>query len=233
MPNLAEDPETHGFYMPYANEARMRFVSGGVVFESNQPTQDINIDIYPQDGEFGQGMFEMTSRDNKRLPSFAEVDEITVRFDGRGNLTQSSALPAVVPELIDYQNREVIISSNFGQSFNVQAYIESVEAVIPDAVQVSPAAGSFLPNQQFDAGLTLPRNSTVVNVIAKANSAPLPIGYPGSCSLQPPSSGGQPTVLCPSASSVLPQAAGAPIEWTVELSNGTILTETVGWTLQQ
>lgn len=64
--------------------------------------------------------------------------------------------------------------------------------------------------------------------------APLPIGYPGYCSLvPPPNSAGQPAVLCPNADAVLPQTAGAPIEWTVELTNGTVLTETVNWTLQQ
>jgi hypothetical protein len=231
-PNSSDEPEQYGRYLPYANEARMRFASGGVVFESNQPTQGINIMVVPEHS-FGSGMFEMTSSDNKRLPSYAEVNEITLRFQGSGNMTQAVALPAIVPTLTDYQTKEVIISSHMGQTFTVHADIESAEAVIPDAVEVSPASDSFLPNQQFDAALTLPRNSTVVNVIAKANGAPLPIGYPGYCSLvPPPNNAGQPAVLCPSAHSVLPQAAGAPIEWTVQLSNGTILTETVNWTLQ-
>lgn len=233
-PNTSEDPQAWGVYVPYANEARMRFVSGGLVFENNQPTQDIVINIDPQDGEFGWGSFEMSSFDNKRLPSSAEVTEITVRFAGLGNMTQSVALPAVVPDLTNYDPKEVIISTDFGQTFMVRAVIESAEAIVPTAVVVSPAAGSFLPNQHFDAALTLPRNSNVVNVIAKANGAPLPIGYPGDCTLvPPPTSAGQPAVLCPNADSVLPQAAGAPIEWTVELSNGSILTETSNWALQQ
>lgn len=232
-PNTSDDPEQFGMYVPYANEARMRFVSGGVVFESNQPTQGIDVLVVPEQG-FGSGVFEMTSRDNKRLPSTAQVDEITLRFQGTGNMTQSVALPAVVPDLTTYHQKEVIISTGFGQSFTVRANIESADAIVPSAVVVSPAAGSFLPNQHFDAALTLPRNSNVMNVIAKANGAPLPIGYPGYCTLvPPPTSAGQPAVLCPNAESVLPQAAGAPIEWTVELSNGSILTATSNWTLQQ
>jgi hypothetical protein len=231
-PNSSEEPEQSGMYVPYANEARMRFVSGGVVFENNQPTQGITILVEPEP-IFGQGTFEMTSRDNKQLPSTARVDQITVRFLGYGNLTQSAALPAVAPDLTNYMEKEVIISSDFGQSFVVRANIESAEVIVPEAVVVSPAGGSFLPNQHFDAALTLPRNSNVVNVIARANGAPLPIGYPGDCTLAPPpTSAGQPAVLCPNADSVLPQAAGAPIEWTVELSNGSILTETSNWTLQ-
>lgn len=231
-PNTSDDPEQFGMYVPYVNESRVRFVSGGVVFESNQPTQGIEILIVPEQG--GSGTFEMTSRDNKRLPSYAQVDEITLRFQGSGNVTQSVGLPAVVPDLAGYHEKEVVISSDFGQSFVVRADIESAEVVVPVAVQVSPAAGGFLPNQHFDAALTLPRNSNVLNVIAKANGAPLAIGYPGYCTLvPPPTSAGQPAVLCPNADSVLPQAAGAPIEWTVELSNGSILTETSNWTLQQ
>ncbi|GFE79640.1 hypothetical protein GCM10011487_16400 [Steroidobacter agaridevorans] len=229
-PNTSDDPEGYGRYVPYANEARMRFVSGGIVFENNQPTQGIEIEVDPQ-GEFGSGMFEMTSRDNKPLASTAQVDEITVRFNGRGNMTQSVALPAAVPTLTEYDPKEVVISSNFGQSFMVVANIESAEPVVVDAVVVSPAAGSFLSTQQFDAALALPRNSSVVSVIAEANGAPLPIGYPGSCTLvPPPTSAAQPAVLCPNADSLLPLAGGAPIEWTVELSNGSILTETSNWT---
>lgn len=231
-PNNSQNPEV-GIYQPFANEARMRFVAGGFVFENNQPTQGMNIFVDPQDN-FGSGTFLMSSFDNKPLSSGVNVSDISFRFNGSGNMTQTTALPAVVPDLMGYFTKEVIIGGGSGLSFLVNARIESAELVVADVLQVSPASGSFLPNQQFDAALTLPRNSTVVNVIAKANGAPLPIGYPGYCTLVPPAnSAAQPAVLCPGADAVLPQAAGAPIEWTVELSNGSILTETSNWTLQQ
>ena len=231
-PNQSPTPDV-GQYQPYANEARVRFVSGGLVFESNQPTQEIHITVDAEEPAT-DGTFWYASSDNKPLSTGVTLESIRVQFHGFGSVTQSTALPAVAPTLADYTTKEVTITGS-GLSFMVFADIESAELIVPEAVQVSPAAGSFLPNQHFDAALTLPRNSSVVNVIAQANGVTLPIGYPGyNCTLvPPPSSAGQPAVLCPDADAVLPQAAGAPIEWTVELSNGTILTEAVNWTLQQ
>jgi hypothetical protein len=75
----------------------------------------------------------------------------------------------------------------------------------------------------------LPRNSVVSNAHAMANGTPLPLTYPGSCQLQPQVGTGRPSLLCPAADSVLSIQPGAPIEWTVELTNGTIYTETVNW----
>ncbi len=227
-PDYSTDP-MFGRYRPYANEARMRFVAGGLVFESNQPTQGIEILV-------GPSSFEMTSMDNKPLSNGGFVNNIAVRLYGASGGTQTKALPTQAPDLTQYMYQKdvsIVGSAPNGASFIVSAQLETAELIVADTVQVSPAAGSFLPNQHFDAALTLPRNSNVVNVIAKASGAPLPIGYPGFCTLVPPNSAGQPAVLCPNADAVLPQAAGAPIEWTVELSNGTILTETANWTLQQ
>lgn len=229
-PNLSPSPD-RGEYRPYANEARVRFAAGGLIFESAQPTQGIYITVDPEDVSSG-GTFWMSSFDNKPLSTGVALSDIMVRFHGSGSLMQSTALPNVAPSLTNYTTKEVRITGS-GFSFQVIAEIETAELIVADAIAVSPAAGSFLPGQQFDAALTLPRNSDVVNVIAKANGAPLPIGYPGYCTLVPPNSAGRPAVLCPSASSVLPLAADAPIEWTVELSNGTVLTETVNWTLAE
>lgn len=231
-PNQSPTPDV-GQYQPYANEARVRFVSGGLVFESNQPTQQIFITVDAEEPG-SDGTFWISSFDNKPLSSGVMLNDIMVRFHGFGSVTQSTALPAAAPTLADYTMKEVRITGS-GLSFMVMADIETAELVVADGIEVSPAAGSFLPNQHFDAALTLPRNSNVVNVIAKANGAPLPIGYPAyNCTVvPPPSSVGQPAVLCPNADTVLPQAAGAPIDWTVELSNGAILTESVNWTLQQ
>lgn len=231
-PNTSYDPNL-GRYQAYANEARMRFVAGGLVFENVQPTQWISLEVGREN--FGAGSFRMLSQENKPLAN-AFISQISVQYFGTGNVTQTTALPAVAPILTGYYQKEVLIvgsSSSTGASIIVGAQIETAELIVPEAIEVSPAAGSFLPGQHFDAALTLPRNSNVVNVIAKANGAPLPIGYPGYCTLVPPNSAGQPAVLCPGADAVLPQAAGAPIEWTIELSNGTILTETSNWTLDQ
>ncbi|MFC4309131.1 hypothetical protein ACFPN2_08575 [Steroidobacter flavus] len=230
-PDLSPDPSV-GNYRPYANEARVRFATGGFVFESVQPTQEIYITVQAEEPG-SAGAFWISSFQNKPLSNGTEVGNIMVQFFGYGSVTQSTALPAAAPTLADYSTKSITINGP-GLSYFIRAEIESAELIVADTLEVSPAAGSFLPNQHFDAALTLPRNSNVVNVIAKANGAPLPIGYPGYCTLvPPPTSAGQPAVLCPNADAVLPLAAGAPIEWTVELSNGSMLTESVNWTLQQ
>lgn len=230
-PNVSQNPE-FGQYQPFANEARMRFAAGGFVFENNQPTQQINIFIDPEGPFPSGGTFLMSSFDNKPLSNGVSVNDISFRFEGTGTVTRTAVLPAVAPSLRDYFRKELIIGGG-GQSFLLNANIESAELIVTDAMEVSPASGSFVPNQQFDAALTLPANSDVLHAQAMANGAPLPLGYPGYCTLLPPNSAGKPALLCPAADAVLPLAAGAPIEWNVELTNGTTLTETVEWKLAQ
>lgn len=227
-PDQSDNP-SYGQYHTYPSEARVRFVSGGLVFESAQP-QEIVINVEPPTSSVGE--FLINSYNNEPLSNGTNIEHIWVRFRGVGDLTQSTALPAGLPDLADYPESEVMISSG-GSSDFVRAEIESVEIVIPDVFKVSPATGSFVPGQQFDAALILPRNSNVVSAQATANGATLPLAYPGSCTLLPPNSVGKPALLCPDADAVLPLVAGAPIEWSVVLSNGTTLTKTVTWTLAQ
>jgi hypothetical protein len=229
-PNESPFPGS-GLYRPFAGEARMRFATGSLVFESAQPTQGIMIGTFPQN-EFSSGQFFMDSNDNKVLTDGTVVNNIHVEFAGQGNVTQSLALPAAAPELTAYFTREVVLSGNSaGSSFQVRAQVEASELVVTPALEVSPAAGAFVPGQHFDAALLLPRGSVVANAHALAGGTVLPLSYPGSCQLLAPNSEGKPGLLCAGTDAVLPIAAGAPIEWTVELTNGTILTETVDWQL--
>jgi hypothetical protein len=231
IPNQSPFPGA-GQYQPYAGEARMRFVSGSLVFESAQPTQGIFIGVFPQ-SPFNDGQFFLNSSDNKPLADGTIVTAIHVEFRGQGNVTQSEALPAVVPELANYFTRDVALAgSGGGNSFLVSAQIEAAELVVAPAIEVSPAAGNFVHGQHFDAALLLPRGSDVANAHATAGSTPLPLSYPGSCQLLAPDSEGKPALLCAGADAVLPLAGGAPIEWTVELTNGTVLTETADWQLR-
>jgi hypothetical protein len=228
-PNESPDPGV-GRYHPYANEARMRFVAGSIVFESVQPTQGIRMEVQSQTS--GEGRFFMISPENKPLASGASVETIALEIRGNGNVTETTALPHVAPDLTHYWIKDVILGGSVaGSYYFVRAQIEVAERVVADAIEVSPASGSFVANQHFDAALTLPRNTTPANAHAVANGVTLPLTYPGNCQLQPPNSAGKRSLLCPAADSVLPIAAGAPIEWTVELTNGTILTETVTWEL--
>lgn len=227
-PNLSPIPGS-GRYHTYANEYRLRFVAGSLVFEST-PTDGIMIFVNSGNGIPNSGDFILSSTINKPLADGTIVDSIFVDFRGSGNVTQSGALPTVAPDLSNYWKKEVTIS---GGSFELRAQIETAELIETAAIKVSPAAGSFVANQHFDAALTLPRNSVVASMQATANGMQLPLSYPGICQLQAPNSANKPSLVCPGADSVLPLAAGAPIEWTVTLTNGTVLTETVNWVRAQ
>jgi len=158
-------------YRPYAGEARMRFVTGSLVFENAQPTQGITIGISPQ-SQFGDGQFIMGSSDNKPLADGTTITSIWLEFRGFGNVTQSGALPTAAPILANYFTREVTLSgSSAGNSFQVRAQIEVSELIVPQTIEVSPAAGNFLHSQHFDAALLLPRGSIVANAHATANGS--------------------------------------------------------------
>jgi len=226
-PNQSQDP-SYAEYHPYANEARVRFAVASFIFESVQPTQQIAITVAPQNG--GDGQFLMTSLENKPLASGETVNEIAVDFQGSGNLTASKALVNAAPTLPNYWTRDVTLQGN---SYFVRAQIEVAELIVAETFEISPAAGSFIPNQHFDAALTLPRNSVVASAHATANGVALPLSYPGTCHLEQHNNTSKPSVLCPGADAALPFAGGAPIEWTIELTNGTVLTQTVNWELAE
>lgn len=228
-PNVSPDPQVLGEYYPYANEARMRFAVGSLVFESKQPTQGIDIRIHaPPPGGWGQ--FVMSSRDNKPHSDGTLVNDIQMHVQGIGNLNESVELPTAVPVFQTYHTKRVIISTSSPMgNYAIAADLEAAERIVPEALVVAPASGTFVANQHFDAAVILPRNSVVSTAHATANGAPLPLTYPGSCQLQPQIGTGRPSLLCPAADSVLTIQPGAPIEWTVEMTNGTIYTETVTW----
>jgi hypothetical protein len=79
----------------------------------------------------------------------------------------------------------------------------------------------------------LPIGSQIASAHASVGSLALPFAYPGTCQLIAPGGGTRPAVLCPDAHTALPTAAGAPIEWQVELTDGTVLTERSEWRLIQ
>lgn len=231
-PNQSPNPEV-GQYRPFAGEARVRFVTGGLVFESVQPTQGIQIFVNPQNG-FGDGQLMMFSTENVPFANGTQVNAIDVEFRGQGNITQSAALANAAPVLTNYFVREVRMSGSLaGSSFTVRAAIEVAELIVASAIDVSPAAGDFVLGQHFDAALLLPRGSVVTFARASVGGNNIGLQYPGSCQLLPPNSAGRPAILCPDADAVLPVAAGAPIDWSVDLANGTVLTETVEWRLVQ
>lgn len=224
-PNTAPFPDVNGDYRPYANEARMRFAVGSLVFESKQPTQGITISIAAH--TMGGGHFMMTSTDNKVMADGSTVNYIRMEMRGVGNMTESPALPTVAPNFQHYLPRELTIYTN---NYSIGADLETAEIIVPDAIVVTPASGTFAANQHFDAAVILPRNSVVQTAQATSNGSWLPLSYPGGCQLQPQVGTGRPSLLCQAADMVLTTLQpGAPIEWTVTMTNGTVYTETVTW----
>ena len=229
-PNHSQWPDLQGEYRPFANEARLRLAVGSLVFESMQPTPGITIAVTPHTN--GTGHFIMQSQDNKPHTDGTNVDQMWMEIHGFGNITESTALPAVAPVLQNYhQKRLSIITSSPAGSYSIGADIEAAEIIVPNAIVVTPASGTFAANQHFDAAVILPRNSVVATAQATANGSWLPLSYPGSCQLQPQIGTGRPSLLCPAAESVLTIQPGAPIQWTVEMTNGTVYTQTVNWNL--
>jgi hypothetical protein len=70
-------------------------------------------------------------------------------------------------------------------------------------------------------------------VLSGSGGVALPLSYPGTCQLVAPSNAPRPAILCPDAHAALAGAASRQIQWQVELTNGTVLNETVDWRLIQ
>jgi len=228
-PNQAPFPG-FGDYRPYANEARVRFAMGSLVFESAQPTQGIGILVRAENGSGNPGLFNVMSSDNKPLADGTIVAQLQLLLDGLGNVTQSVALPTVAPIVQTYGTRQIVVRANAPTgSYIIDAQVEAAELVIPDAIVVTPASGTFVANQHFDAAVILPRNSVVSTAQATVNGVPVGLSYPGTCQLQPQVGTGKPSILCPSADAAIPVQPDSPIDWTVTLTNGTVYTESVTW----
>jgi hypothetical protein len=229
---------TVGVYMPPPGQASTRLSVGSLVFEStsapNESTFDIGVEAGNPSGG-GYSYFHLASRRNQPLPSGAEVEGIGIYFnDPSGHAPTSDVLPTDAPDLDDFPERYIVLEGYLGEGglYSVMAVIESVELVPPQAIEVSPATGSFLSQQRFDAALLLPAGSSIASMQASAGGNPLPLAYPGTCQIAPLNSANRPAILCPDAHTVLP-ATGEPIqiEWSVELTDGTIVDELVRWTL--
>jgi hypothetical protein len=227
-----------GVYMAPPGQASTRLSVGSLVFESSSATNESTFDIGVEAGNpsgGGYGYFHLASRRNQPLPSGAVVDGIGIYFDDpSGHAPTSDVLPTQAPNLQDFPERYMVLDGFFGESgrYSVIAVIESVELVPPQAIEVSPATGSFLSQQRFDAALLLPAGSSIASMQASAGGNPLPLAYPGTCQIASLNSANRPAILCPDAHTILP-ATGEPIQiqWSVELTDGTVVNELVRWAL--
>ena len=227
-----------GVYRPPPGQASTRFSVGSLVFESRSVPDEPTFDIFTHAGSPSGGdysYFHLSSRWNQPLPNGFIVQDIGIYFgDPNGHAPTSDALPTGAPDIQDFPERSIALGGydDEGAPFSINAEIESVEFVPPLVIEVSPATGTFLSQQHFDAALLLPSGSSITSMQASTGGDPLPLSYPGTCQIAPPNSANRPAILCPNAHTVLP-AAGGPtqIQWSVQLTDGTVVNEVVQWTL--
>jgi hypothetical protein len=94
--------------------------------------------------------------------------------------------------------------------------------------RASRTSGSFLQTQHFDAALLVAQGKQIASMQATVNGAPTGLGYPGACSLAPPNTQLRPAILCPSVTSQL-QSGPNHVQWQIQLTDGTQVTNSVDW----
>lgn len=246
-----------GEYQPAVPPATLSLSAGPLLFQTYAPQPQnlippiVQLNVQPGSPNNFSSFF-LTSSSNQLLNSGVPVGLIDWMsfnfFDSTGQWPTSVALPSGAPSLQNLGQSAIMIQSSSSINLQVIAQIDSV-ALAPPTLAVSPASGSFLLQQQFDAAVVLPVGAqAVVSMQASANGAPLPFNYPGNCTLtlvqpfnpsQPPTQTQQ-AIQCSNANTVFftplppsPPQPGLPlpITWQVSLADGTIITKTVTWTL--
>jgi len=225
-----------GRYQLMGPTAGVKLTSGTVVLESDVPNAFTDIYISANDPGTGYDVLDISYRNDNPLNNGALVGDIRFNFTSTtGQAPHTTALPTTAPDLQYYDSHTVYVWGFLNSDvFQVTLDIESVELVPPLVLEVSPGPSLFLPQQRFDAVLRLSAGSTIVSAQATANRSTLPLSYPGTCQLAPPDSLGRPAILCPDTHNALTTAPGTTlVEWSVELMDGTVLTEAVEWTVLQ
>jgi hypothetical protein len=223
-----------GYYVPPASQASIKVEAGSLTFESVS-TSEFQSSLHlnePVEDEYTT--FHYSSINNRPLPNGAWVNQILIRFaNWSDRVLTNDALPPGPLNLQDFPDRTISIEGNLhNQSwYHVDIEIDSAEIVQP-AIEVFPASGRFLAQQQFDAGILLPVGGQLASLQASKGGSPLPLNFPGTCQLSTPTTLGRQTVVCPAAHAYL-NSGGSPtsIQWHVELADGSTLDETVEWTL--
>ncbi len=231
-----QDPDWQYGVYPQGNwQGAVRLSAGSLLFESDPAASywRYEIDVHHYSPGY-QSFFRISTSGYKPLASGAPVNDVFIWFDDfSGNTPSSDSLLTSAPDLHAYSQSTIIVSGNAAtSSYNVVFAIDSVSTVPPPdgGWLVSPGTGSFSRLQNFDAALLLPPGSAVQSMQTSAGGLPVPLSYPGTCSLMPPNSKGQPTILCPNAPWSLPNGV-SHIEWRVQMIDGTVLDKVVDWEL--
>jgi hypothetical protein len=232
-----QDPGWRYGVYPQGNwQGGVRLSAGPLVFESDPTASNwrYEVDMHPADSPGYQGFFRILTAGYKPLTNGAPVGDVQIDFDDfSGRAPSSDSLPTGAPDLRNFSQPAIYVDGYTNtSSYNVVVAIDTVSTVPPPdgGWVISPATGSFSRLQRFDAALLLPSGSQIQSMQASVGGAPVPFFYPGSCSLAPPNSKGQPAIICADAPFRLPDGV-SHIEWHVQLTDGTVLDKTVDWEL--
>jgi len=220
-----------GYTLPTSSSSIVVTV-GSLTFQTGPASN-----IYAQIGQgvpgSTSGIAEFYAYQIPSLPNGVGVDAINVTFlDPTGQWPTSYAVPSSAPNLTSYADSQITISGPNTGYFQITIQIDSTQ-LLPPAIQVSPQAGSFIPQQHFDAAVLLPLGSApVATMQASVGGSPLALNYPGTCQLATPTSSGLAALWCPGADAALTSLQGVTqINWQVTLTDGSSFTQSVQWNL--
>ena len=223
-----------GQYSLPSSSAGIVVTVGPFTFQTG-PASSMEASVNPGTPGGAWGTMSLQGYQNPPLPNGVSVDLIGIAFsDPTGQWPTSSNLPAGVPGISSFANSQVTISGPMTTTgyFQITTQIDSVE-LLPPAIEVSPATGSFIPQQHFDAAVLLPiGGAPVATVQASVAGTPLTLNYPGTCQLAAPTSSGRSALLCPGADTALLSLQGiTQVDWQVTLTDGSSFTQSVQWNL--
>jgi hypothetical protein len=219
-------------YLVTSPPATLSVSTGAFTFQSAAGIH-LQLTVQPSTVSGQPSNFVLNSQVGQPLASGTPVGLIQFDFeDFSGHWPTSVALPTVAPAVQNLSSSRILVQVGTSSS-QLVAQVDSV-ALAPPVIEVSPATGSFLPQQHFDFALLLPAGTNIVSAQATAHGFPMSL-YPGLCQLAPANSADRPAILCPSGDLLLANLGPGPqqINWQVVLSDGTTVNQSVVWTLIQ
>jgi hypothetical protein len=220
-------------YAPPATQTNIVVNIGPFTFQTGSTSQ-FYVTVTPPGSKGIEGILAIDAINNPPLANGSPVDHISIDFmDTTGQWPTSAAPPAGAPSLGSFADSQISVEGPVNQNYyQIVVQVDSV-ALVPPAIEVSPTAGSFLPQQHFDAAVWLPTTGApVATMQASAAGTPLALNYPGTCQLAPPNSAARPALICPAADAALTSLQGlTQIDWQVTLTDGSSFTQSVQWNL--
>src|SRR5581483_4135579 len=140
-------------YAPSTDQASIAVNIGPFVFQSGSASQ-LEVIVTPQGmGKFDEATFWFNAFNNPPLSNGIPVAYTQlVFFDSTGLWPASTSPPASAPSLANFADSKIFVGNAYGTStYSITAQVDSVILVLP--MEVSPAWGSFLPQQHFDAAV--------------------------------------------------------------------------------